>query len=236
MTNPETQTTWPRLLPFYRIAALALGIAAALGVLYLGVSMTGPLEQFYLSTYLKLSLTKDFPALPSISGKRTDGKHAYALAFLNGELATPETMANDGKLSVRPVRLTPATMAAWLHDGIYHADISEFFRVWLVAAVSVFFAVFLVGAHLDRERNNRAKSGRLIRGPRLVSRFVFNVLTRGNGLSFPLKNRRNLIELLLGKRGRCLFLRRSREAHHIQIVGDTGSGKSTALSGDPLSS
>ncbi len=49
-------------------------------------------------------------------------------------------------------------------------------------------------------------------------------------MRFRLTNRRNLLEWLQpGESGRDLVIKRDREAHHIQIAGDTGSGKSTLV-------
>jgi type IV secretory pathway TraG/TraD family ATPase VirD4 len=69
----------------------------------------------------------------------------------------------------------------------------------------------------------------LLRGPRLISRWRFNRHTKGNGLRFRITNQRNLFEWVLGEKAKDLAIKRDREAHHIQIAGDTGSGKSTLV-------
>jgi hypothetical protein len=49
-------------------------------------------------------------------------------------------------------------------------------------------------------------------------------------LRFRVENRRNLLEWLRsGRSGKDLVIKRDREAHHIQIAGDTGTGKSTLV-------
>ena len=229
MSQPVAETTWPRILPFYRVLALVLAAASTLGLMRLAISNANPLEQFYLPAYAKLTVARQFPMFPSLpGGKPSDGRETFKMVFSDDFIATPELLQlGTEKLSVKLVRLQPATFNAWLFDHIYHASLTDFLRPALIAAGVSFVCLFVLGAWLDRRRNDAAKNGRLIRGPRLVSRFVFNLRTWGTGLRFPLTNGRNPIETLLGERGRSLIVRRNREAHHIQIAGDTGSGKST---------
>jgi DNA helicase HerA-like ATPase len=63
----------------------------------------------------------------------------------------------------------------------------------------------------------------------MVSRWRFNLETRGDGLRFPLLQAPNLWERLRGAKGVDLVIKRSKEAHHIQVSGDTGAGKSTII-------
>jgi hypothetical protein len=88
----------------------------------------------------------------------------------------------------------------------------------------------LIGSRLDQKHDRAARDGRRLRGPGLTSRWQFNRKTKGDGLRFRIENRRNLFEWLQpGQSGRDLVIRRDREAHHIQIAGDTGTGKSTLV-------
>jgi Type IV secretion-system coupling protein DNA-binding domain len=88
----------------------------------------------------------------------------------------------------------------------------------------------LTGSRLDRAHDAEAREGRRLLGPKLSSRWLFNWKTRGDGLRFRLDNPRNLFEWFRrGQSGKDLVIRRDREAHHIQIAGDTGTGKSTLV-------
>lgn len=88
----------------------------------------------------------------------------------------------------------------------------------------------LMQGYLDRRHDANARNGRLLRGPSLTSRWRFNWHTKGDGLRFRLANQRNLLEWLRpGESGKDLVIKRDREAHHIQIAGDTGTGKSTLV-------
>ena len=83
---------------------------------------------------------------------------------------------------------------------------------------------------LDRKQERRARDGQLLRGPSLISRWQFNRKPKGNGLRFRLSNRRNPFERCEPDNcGKDLVIRLDREVHHIQIAGDTGTGKSTLI-------
>ncbi len=229
MNQPDTETTWPRLLPFYRVLALIIAAVVTVGLIRFRISRAGALEQFYLPTLAKLTIFEQFPKFPALPGARPgDGRDNFKIVFAGDLMATPEMLRSDeASFTVHLVRLQPATFETWLRDHVYHATLTEFLQPALSASGLASIVLFSLGAWLDRRRNHAAKHGRLIRGPRLTSPFLFNMRTRGHGLRFPLTNDRNLIEVLLGTRARSLFLRRNREAHHIQIAGDTGAGKST---------
>ena len=206
MNQPVAEITWPRILPFYRVLALVLAAASTLGLIRLAIWHASPLEQFYLPDFAKLAIARQLPKLPPLPGaKPSDGRGNFKMVFCDDFIATPELLQSGaGKLSVKVVRLQPATFEAWLFDHVYRVTLFDFLRPAFIAGGISFVLFFLMGAWLDRRRNNAAKNGRLIRGPRLVSRFVFNIRTLGTGLRFPLTNRRNLIEAILGERGRSL--------------------------------
>jgi type IV secretory pathway TraG/TraD family ATPase VirD4 len=120
--------------------------------------------------------------------------------------------------------------AAWLRSNIYSGRSLAAVLHWPLSAFDIcFVGLVFAGAQLDRKQDAAARNGRLLRGPHLVSRWRFNQNTRGNGLRFRVVNRRNFFEWLTGDSGYNLTIERNREAHHIQIAGDTGSGKSTLV-------
>ena len=68
MNQPVAETTWPRILPFYRVLALLLAAASTFGLIRLAIWNASPLEQFYLPAYAKLTLARQFPKFPSLHG------------------------------------------------------------------------------------------------------------------------------------------------------------------------
>jgi type IV secretory pathway TraG/TraD family ATPase VirD4 len=224
--------TWPRRFPILRTLGILVSFALGAAIVFVWVTYcVSPLERFYLPAYAKLSLFSDFPSLPT-SHRTLDGRQTFSLVFSGDSLATSVLLASPpGRLSIRQVRLQPATFRDWLRLHIFEGKaLASFLRVPLsgFGIVVVFFVT--VGARLDRAHDAEAREGRRLRGPKLTSRWLFNGKTKGDGLRFRLVNRRNLFEWLCsGQSGRDLVIRRDREAHHIQIAGDTGTGKSTLV-------
>ena len=127
-------------------------------------------------------------------------------------------------------RVPPLILYRNLRGVIYHGrSIPELFKGAFVSFASTLFVLLCVSLILDRTHEAQSRNGRRLRGPRIVNRWRFNLETMGDGLRFPLTNRRNILERLRGPRGLDLVLRRSKEAQHIQVSGDTGAGKSTII-------
>jgi hypothetical protein len=227
----EVHPTWPRRWPVYRFAGLILALACGLLLIRLWFKLAPPLEQFYFPTYVKGSLFSDFPTIP-YHGHASGGGTAFHLAFCGPYIATDELLQHPaGPLSIRVVRLSPKGFHAWLQGHIYRGRTLTQTLRWPLAGFGFCLILFVApGAYLDQAHNREARNGRRLRGPGLISRWRFNWRTKGDGLRFRIDNWRNPLEWLQpGDSGRCLRIRRDREAHHIQIAGDTGSGKSTLV-------
>ena len=227
----EVRPTWPRRWPVYRFAGLILAVACGLLLIRLWVKLAPPLEQFYFGTYLKGSLFSDFPTIP-FHGRASQSGSPFHVAFVGRYIATDDLLEHSpDPLSVRIVRLNPKGFHAWLQQHIYHGRTLLQVLRWPLAGLGVCVVVFVaLGAYLDQAHDREARNGRRLRGPGLISRWRFNWRTKGDGLRFRIDNWRNPLEWLQGgDSGRCLSIRRDREAHHIQIAGDTGSGKSTLV-------
>lgn len=223
--NRSSSPVWPRRLPVFRLTGMLLSFA--LGILFIHAWLAwsaAPLERFYFATYLRLSVIGDF--------RSSREQPQFDVVFSGNHPATEASMRTiPAALAVREIRFEPQAFTTWLQANIYGGDSPAGVLLWPLTGFGMCFAVlFLAGAYLDRKRDAEARNGRLLRGPRLISRWRFNRETRGDGMRFRLANGRNVLELLIpGDGGRDLVIQRDREAHHIQIAGDTGSGKSTLV-------
>ena len=95
MNRPVAETTWPRILPFYRVLALLLAATSTFGLIKLAIGRANPLQQFYLPAYAKLALARQFPKFPSLhSGKPRDGRETFKMVFSDDFIATPELLAS----------------------------------------------------------------------------------------------------------------------------------------------
>lgn len=227
----DVRPTWPRRWPIYRFAGLILAVTCGLLFIRLWFQLASPLERFYFPVYVRGTLVPDLPTM-SLHGRVPAREPAFYVAFLGRYVATDELFQHPpGPVSVRSVRLSRAGFLAWLQEHIYHRRTLVQTLRWPLAGFGFCLILFVAaGAYLDHAHNLEARNGRRLRGPGLVSRWRFNRRTRGDGLRFRIDNWRNPLEWLQpGDSGRCLRIRRDREAHHIQIAGDTGSGKSTLV-------
>lgn len=221
--SDSSRPLWPRRAPAFRVAGLLLSVV--FGLLFVRswfLWSATPLERFYFPTYLRLTLLGGFSL--------GHNDPTFQVVFSGRQPATDALLEQShAGLSIREISAKPADFDAWLRDDIYNGQSPAGVLRWPLSGCAICFALFvLTGAYLDRRHDATARDGRLLRGPSLTSRWRFNWHTKGDGLRFRLANRRNLFEWLRpGELGKDLVIKRDREAHHIQIAGDTGTGKST---------
>lgn len=203
---------WPRRPPLWTTLACLLSMVLAVAYCEVARRSESPLQKAFLPTYLQAAIWSTLPPAPSFR------KNAlYARKF---------TLPNHASITIPP-RLLYRQLQVRVFDG---QPLHTLFANALAAALSTSLLLLVVGASLDRAHESESRNGRHIRGPRILTRYGFHSATlKVPGMRFPLTVRRSPIEFLKGRRGRDLVIDRSKEAHHFQISGDTGSGKSTLI-------
>jgi type IV secretory pathway TraG/TraD family ATPase VirD4 len=190
-----------------------------------------PLERFYFPTYVRLTVLASLPTLPT-PGQGAGSTKSIPVIFVGHVVATDTTIeVAHEHVFIHNLQVKPDRFADWLRVNIYAGRSLPVLLHWpFTAFVTCLVAFVITGARLDRTHDAVARNGRRLRGPALTSRWRFNWRTRGDALRFHVENRRNLLEWLMpGTSGQDLVIKRDREAHHIQIAGDTGTGKSTLV-------
>ncbi len=212
MNSISATPAWPRRPPLWSSAAVCLSLL--LGLLYCcaTVKLMPGNEGRLFPVYLKSAAWSLMPQFPSF------GKHVH--------VQTHRVLMPDGSAIEIPPKVLHGNLRAVIYRG---RSALELFRGAFVSFASTLFVLLCVGLILDRTHEAESRNGRRLRGPRTVSRWRFNLETMGDGLRFRLTNKPNLLERLRDKRGLDLVLRRSKEAQHIQVSGDTGAGKSTII-------
>ncbi len=224
----DTPPTWPHRFPICRFLGLAMALLCGFLFIRIWLNFAPPLKRFYFSAYVRTTLFPDLPRLPSRHARGT----SFSVVFVGSHIANEQLFTHpDGSVSVRLLGLKPQAFGSWLQRFIYDGRPLAGVLRWPLAGFAICLLGFVaVGGYLDHAHNKEARNGRLLRGPSLISRWQFNWRTGGNGLRFRLDNFRNLLEWLKpGDSGRDLVIERDKEAHHIQIAGDTGTGKSTIV-------
>lgn len=134
----------------------------------------------------------------------------------SGEYQPFRVRLEDGGAQTVPFR--PKGFERWIHTEIYDSQpLYKVLQVPLVGFGGCLVLALIVGGVYEARYNRGARHGRLLRGPKLVSFSEFNRTTRGDGLRFQCAPRRSI------------GIPHDREAHHIQVAGDTGSGKTSMV-------
>jgi hypothetical protein len=165
---------------------------------------------------------KPEPLLPDDAVKGPEPKQPLALsskALSEGWRGV--TIAPAGKVSARELQ-------AYLRDTIYDGDSAWliFLRpmLYLTAVVLSLYLLWLFFGHrLRLNRKHEQRHGRRTKGPELIAAL------RGSsdgGIRFQMEREGTLGRLLPA---RSFHLPRRLEASHILLMGDTGSGKSSAI-------
>ncbi len=234
---------WPQKFGKFWLGALVISVAFGGLFIHLWKSRAmNPLEQFYFWQYAWLTLTADAPKLPHGTVLKE-----YRAIFAGEFLATsPMLEAPPGPIQIRKVKLTPEAMRHLLQMNIYGGYTFWGALRWPLAGFALCFVpLMFVGLRLDRRRNAAARNGRVLRGPNLISRWRFNHEMRREarqrakqenrpadtraGVSFPLRNRRNFLEIWSGETGKSLVIPEDKLAEHFLISGSTGSGKTAII-------
>jgi hypothetical protein len=203
---------WPRRPPLWTTLAGLVSVALALIYGLFTIRSLPPLMASFFPAYLQSAIWSALPPIPTFR-KNAPYSHTFVLP-------------NRASVTIPP-RLLYLELQRRIFDG---QSIHQLFASALAASLSTSLFLLVAGFWLDRSHESQSRDGRHIRGPRIVSRYAFNSASRPNpGLRLPLTGWRNPIELFSGARGRDLVIDRAKEAHHIQISGDTGSGKSTLI-------
>jgi hypothetical protein len=207
-----------------------MALAVGAGLVRVRVHTALALEHFYFGEYAKSEVFGDLSA-PHLRNKPQDPRKPFAVVFV-GKYPANEPLFNqpNGPVTVQIMMLEPKAFHKWIKDAIYRGKSLQEWLLWQIVGTGI-LALLLVGggAYLDREHDREARNGRHLRGPRLVSRWRFNRETKGGGLAIWTTDRRNPLELVRGKMSKALRIRREVEAHHVQIAGDAGSGKSSII-------
>ena len=118
-----------------------------------------------------------------------------------------------------------AALSRWLHDTFFEGHgLLELYGISLAQGLLVFLIALPFGVRADVRRFRELKYGRRLKGPIMLDPAQFNRALKADGLGiettekpkFP--NKKSLLRIP-----------KIAEAKHIQIMGDTGTGKSTII-------
>lgn len=229
---------WPSRRPVFSLGWFVVTLALTAAFLWLAYARAfTPFQQFYLPVYLKSAITETFRPegkyrvlLMADSKKRI--YYARAQDVMSG--STPQSNAKPLPLALSnsaraagmvylfrsaPTTYNSRSLHNWLRLQVYGGESPlPIFKWPIIAGILVFILPLPYWIGRDIQRRKQIKYGRRLRGPILVSPRAFNRLVRGDGVGFN-----------VSWRGQPLRIPRTAEDRHIEIIGDTGSGKTTLI-------
>ena len=229
---------WPPHSPIYTFGAVFLALILTGLFVYLRFAFAlSPLEQFYLPLYIKTSIA---PSLRS-SGKyqmllMSDRKgHAwYAREVDVAAGSTPQANAKPIPLvlsdSARQhgmiylYRSAPnvyqnSALGSYLKQQVYGgASIVDLFQWPLIFGALALLGQLPLSIPKDIRRRKQMKYGRRLKGPILVTPRQFNKAFEGTGIGLKVDRCRKMLRVP-----------QRAEDQHFEIIGDTGSGKTTII-------
>jgi len=231
---------WPYQIPIYAYGILFLAAVFVFlfvcGWIHFALK---PLQRYYLPLYERTSAFAAF--------SKTHRSN-YRLLFivgpdhrlrpaLNDDLVLGRTLDSSG--AILPLALSPqakaqgdllifhgslrsfsdAALHTYLKDSIYgKASLFFLFRVPLIAGAVLLMGLLPFAVLKDTERFKQLRYGRRLKGPEMLTPRQFNRRVRGGGIGFRIDGMRELLRIPARA-----------EAQHMQIIGDTGAGKSSLL-------
>lgn len=229
---------WPPRSPIYTYGAAFLALVAAGLFVYLRFTFAlTPLEQFYLPYYLRTEVVGRM--------HKTDKYQLLAVADARGQVSLAsdrdvqagKTVVTGGKplaLELTPTaraggaeilyRTAPAIYSNQvLHEYLKRA-IYTGREPWTIFHWPLLFGFMALVLQLpfsiprDIRRRREMKYGRRLRGPQLLAPKEFNRTLQGDGIGIKVDGLKEMLRIPARA-----------ESQHIQIIGDSGAGKTTII-------
>ena len=233
----ETIVT-PLQAPVYSYAAIAMALLLSFVFLrvYI-VSFMPPLERFDLWPYLRTGVVAGFRQIDQYRLLSVADRHFHARPAIAADVqpgATPQAFGPP-----LPLQLSPDARASgliYLYRGknttfrnrplhvflqrfVYGGHTAAEVFLWpLLAGLVTLLILLVLAARIDVERFKKMKYGRLLKGPVRVTPKAFNRAVKGDGVGFKTIESKRLMRIP-----------RSAEGQHIELMGDTGAGKTRLI-------
>ena len=229
---------WPPQKPIYTYGAIFLGfIATGLFVYLRFISGLTPLQQFYVPYYLKTEIAGAMHPTDKYQLLGVAIDHGGVRLATDDDVKPGKTALSGGKSL--PLELTPAARAGGvrtlfrsapvayankgLHSYLRHyvfadRDLLPIFRAPLLYGLLFLISQLPFSIRKDMRRRKEMKYGRRLRGPLLLSPKEFNRTVQGDGIGIKVDGLKKLLRIPV-----------KAESQHMQIIGDSGAGKTTAI-------
>jgi type IV secretory pathway TraG/TraD family ATPase VirD4 len=229
---------WPRHVPIYTYCTVCVAVVVMFVGVCVRIRLGTPLQRYYLAVYERTS------AIGAFSPAHRSG---YRMLFVSGHGITPRPALNEdvtlgrtpepggtsiplalseesqqhgGSLLFRgPQRsYVDARLSTYLRAVVYGTSLSGFFCPPVLGGGLTFVLLLPFAAMKDVQRQKQLKYGRRLKGPEMLTPQEFNKTVKGDGIGFKTDEMKGMIRIPVRA-----------EAQHMQIIGDTGAGKSALM-------
>lgn len=235
---------WPPHAPIYTFSALGLAVLATAFFIWQHLRFSeNIMRRAYTPAYLRASVGAVFKQhgkyrLLYVGGGKAAPRLALPADFIDGETKLPNGTAVPVALSeiarsqgyfvfFRGVErdYNDVNLSRWLRDAVYGGQgLMDLYRMPLTEALFVLMASLILASRADVKRFREMKYGRRLKGPIMTTPTGFNRALRADGLAIQTSERASF-----QRKQTLLRIPKSAEPKHIQIMGDTGTGKSTLI-------
>lgn len=213
----------------FQLVAAFISPLAVWAVAHIWMQRWPELQQVYFADYLKAQLP-ELPSFDLFAPKKPKAPHTEVMiCYRMGGRDFPATGTLDWNLHPRAVevQMSRPQFAAWLQRNIYDGKPPIALLFWpMMLGVLVASVVYGCAWRLDQQRHLEFRQrGNQLRGPKLISARQFNRTVKGDGLAIRLDRGK------LPVKPSELRIQRAVETQHIQVIGDSGSGKTSLILG-----
>ncbi len=229
---------WPPHSPIHTYGAVLLAMMLTGMFLYLRFTFgQSPLQQFYTPIYARTAAGGAFNKNDKYQLLYVgDGRNAPRLAT-PGDVRQGSTPAPGGKhlplalsstATARGLRLlyrrpeqsyNDAPLHEYLKTAVFDGDqVRDIYKLPLIFGFVSLLAQLPFSIAKDIKRRKEIKYGRRLKGPVMLTPNQFNETVRGNGIGFKTTEAKEMMRIPIDA-----------EAQHIELMGDTGAGKTTLI-------
>jgi hypothetical protein len=231
---------WPPHSPIYTYGAVFVAITLTGLFVYCRFAFgNGPLQRFYTPAYIRSSITGALG-----SGRRDNyrmlllGARGLAPRLAgNSDVADGSTREPGGKLIPLalsqpalhrgytllylepPQAYIDASLNAYLKSAVYAGDsLFDIYKLPLLFGLAALLIQLPFSVSKDVRRRKELRYGRRLKGPEMLTPREFNCKVEGDGIGIKTAEMKPMIRIP-----------QRAEAQHIQIIGDTGAGKTAIM-------
>lgn len=228
---------WPPNKPIYTIGALILSVILTTFYIYCRFNLSlSPLQQYYIPYMVRSSLSgimqkqSNYQLLLVSDGRRPrmalegDVEEGTAPQQTGEPLPlqlSKESQAQGFRFLFRdaPRAYLNAQFHGFLARSVYQEKgLEDLFKLPLVFGLLTLLTQLPFAIGKDIRRYKELKYGRRLRGPVLLTPKQFNQMVQGDGIGLRIDGLDELVRIPARA-----------ESQHIQLIGDTGAGKTTIM-------